>query len=135
MKAQGRAAPAQERAGRLDRSGLRDFLELRRAGSLSAAARRLGVDRSTVARRVAALEATLDLLLFERGPQGWTPNAAGEEPGLVRLRGPEPVPHEPWLLVHVYPRRAPRVRAVTEWVDELVARARPALEGAGVTRR
>lgn len=313
MKAQGRTAPAQERAGRLDWSGLRDFLELRRAGSLSAAARRLGVDRNTVARRVAALEATLGLLLFERGPQGWTPTAAGEElaglagrveedvlavarhadardravqgtvrlttamhlaawllapalpalrarhpgvlleiaadqrtfdltrreadlalrmgrprdaglvarrlspvaygfyagrgyprggrdevdlaaddflgfddslasapqerwlsrlapdrrvvfrcnstaalaaaaraglgvavlpryladaePGLVRLRGPEPVPHELWLLVHGDLRRAPRVRAVIEWVDDLVARARPALEGAGVTRR
>jgi len=310
QKAQGRAAPAQERAGRLDWSGLRDFLELCRTGSLSAAARRLGVDRNTVARRVAALEETLGLLLFERGPQGWTRTAAGEElaglagrveedvlavarhadardravegtvrlttamhlaawllspalpalrarhpgilleiaadqrtfdltrreadlalrmgrprdtglvarrlsavaygfyagrayqgagrgqevdlaadlflgfddtlanvpqerwlarlapdrrvvfrsnstaallaatrtglgvavlpryladadPALVRLRGPEPVDHELWLLVHGDLRRAPRVRAVIEWVDELVGRARPALEGRG----
>lgn len=308
-KAQGRAAPAQERAGRLDWSGLRDFLELCRAGSLSAAARRLGVDRNTVARRVAALEEALGLTLFERGPQGWARTAAGEElaglagrveedvlavsrhadardravqgtvrlttamhlaawllapalpalrarhpgillevaadqrtfdltrreadlalrmgrprdtglvarrlspvaygfyagrgyaragrgqvdfaadlflgfddtlaavpqerwlarlaperqvvfrcnstaallaaartglgvavlpryladaePGLARLDGPAPVDHELWLLVHGDLRRAPRVRAVIEWVDELVGRARPALEGRG----
>ncbi|MCM2334169.1 MAG: LysR family transcriptional regulator [Anaeromyxobacteraceae bacterium] len=308
-KAQGRAAPAQERAGRLDWSGLKDFLELCRTGSLSAAARRLGVDRNTVARRVAALEGTLGLTLFERGPQGWIRTAAGEElaglagrveedvlalarhadardravegtvrlttamhlaawllapalpalrarhpgilleiaadqrtfdltrreadlalrmgrprdsglvarrlspvaygfyagrgypragraavdlgadlflgfddtlasvpqerwltrlapgrhvvfrsnstaallaaaraglgvallpryladaePGLARLAGPEPVEHELWLLVHGDLRRAPRVRAVIEWVDELVARARPSLEGRG----
>lgn len=308
-KAQGSAAPAQERAGRLDWSGLQDFLELCRAGSLSAAARRLGVDRNTVARRVAALEGALGLTLFERGPQGWIRTAAGEElaglagrveedvlavsrhadardravegtvrlttathlaawllapalpalrarhpgilleiaadqrtfdltrreadlalrmgrprdtglvarrlspvaygfyagrayprggrgavdfgadhflgfddthasvpqerwlarvapdrrvvfrcnstaallaaartglgvavlpryladaePGLARLAGPEPVDHELWLLVHGDLRRAPRVRAVIEWVDELVARARPALEGRG----
>lgn len=307
-KAQARAAPAQERAGHLDWSGLKDFLELCRSGSLTAAARRLAVDRSTVARRVGALEETLGLLLFERGPQGWTPTAAGAElaglagrveedvlavarhadardrtvegtvrlttamhlatwllapalpalrarhpgvllevaadqrafdltrreadlalrmgrprdaglvarrlspvaygfyasrgyldgrsevdlagdlflgfddslasvpqerwlarlapdrkvvfrsnstaallaatrtglgvsvlpryladgdAGLVRLRGPEPVEHELWLLVHGDLRHAPRVRAVIEWVDELVARARPALEGRG----
>jgi DNA-binding transcriptional LysR family regulator len=306
-KAQGRAAPAQERAGQLDWSGLKDFLELCRSGSLSAASRRLGVDRNTVARRVAALEEALGLLLFERGPQGWTRTAAGEElaglasrveedvlavarhvdardravegtvrlttamhlatwllapalpalkarhpgilleiaadqrtfdltrreadlalrmgrprdsglvarrlspmaygfyagrgypgagrsevdfagdlflgfddslasvpqerwlsklaperrvvfrsnstatllaatrtglgvallpryiadaePGLVRLRGPDPVEHELWLLVHGDLRRAPRVRAVIDWLDDLVTRARPALEG------
>lgn len=306
-KAQARATPAQERAGHLDWSALRDFLELSRSGSLSAAARRLGVDRNTVARRVGALEASLGLLLFERGPQGWTRTAAGDElaglagrveedvlavarhadardstvvgsvrlttamhlaawllapalpalrarhpgilleiaadqrtfdltrreadlalrmgrprdvglvarklspvaygfyaaeaylgdrrpavdlgadhflgfddslasvpqerwlarlapdrrvvfrsnstaallavtrtglgvavlpcyladrePGLVRLDGPAPVDHELWLLVHGDLRRAPRVRAVIEWLDELVARARPALAG------
>jgi DNA-binding transcriptional LysR family regulator len=305
--AQARATPAYRRAGPLDWSGLQDFLELSRSGSLSAAARRLGVDRNTVARRVGALEAALGLVLFDRGPQGWIRTAAGDElaglagrveedvlalarhadahdravegtvrlttamhlaawllapalpalrarrpgilleivadqrtfdltrreadlalrmgrprdaglvarklsqvaygfyagpggeaarrgevdlaaddflgfddslasvpqerwlarlapdrqvvfrsnataalvaaaraglgvavlpcyladaaPGLVRLRGPVPVDHELWLLVHGDLRRAPRVRAVIEWVDELVARARPALEG------
>jgi DNA-binding transcriptional LysR family regulator len=77
-KAQPRAAPAQERAGRLEWGHLRFFLEMVRAGSLSRAAQRLGVDRNTVARRVAALEEELGLPLFERGPQGWTQTAAGE---------------------------------------------------------
>jgi DNA-binding transcriptional LysR family regulator len=71
-------APAQPRAG-LNWSDLRFFLELARTGSLSRAARRLAVDRNTVARRVAALETALGLTLFERGPQGWTRTAAGEE--------------------------------------------------------
>jgi len=62
--AQRSAAPAQERAGRLDWGNLRFFLELSRTGSLSRAAQRLGVDRNTVARRVAALEEELGLPLF-----------------------------------------------------------------------
>jgi len=78
-KAKRRAAPAQERTGRLEWGHLRYFLELARTGSLSQAARRIGVDRNTVARRVAALEEELGLSLFERGPQGWTRTAAGDE--------------------------------------------------------
>ncbi len=309
MKAQASAAPAQESAGRLDWGHLRFFLELVRTGSLSRAAQRLGVDRNTVARRVAALEEELGLSLFERGPQGWSRTSAGHDlaelasrveedvlalarhadardralcgtvrltttthlaatllvpalpalrerhpglvleiaadqrtfdltrreadlalrmgrprdaglvtrklsdvahglyaskayaagrrgpvdfatdlfvgfddsltstpqerwlarvgpdrrvvfrcnntaslqaaarlgvgvavlpcfvadpdPGLARLEGPEPVGHELWLLVHGDLRRTPRVRAVIEWVDKLVERARPALSGRG----
>jgi DNA-binding transcriptional LysR family regulator len=73
------AAPAHERAGKLDWGNLRFFLELARSGSLSRAAQRLSVDRNTVARRVAALEEELGLSLFERGPQGWTRTPAGDE--------------------------------------------------------
>ena len=51
------------------------------------------------------------------------------EPALRRLDGPEPAPHEIWLLVHGDLRRTPRVRAVIDWVDDLVERARPALLG------
>ncbi|HYG66847.1 MAG TPA: LysR family transcriptional regulator, partial [Anaeromyxobacteraceae bacterium] len=79
LNAQRSAAPAHERAGRVDWSNLRFFLELSRTGSLSRAAKALSVDRNTVARRVAALEEELGLALFERGPQGWTRTAAGEE--------------------------------------------------------
>ena len=79
VNAHASAVPAQERTGRLDWGDLRFFLELARTGSLSRAARRLGVDRNTVARRVAALEEDLGLSLFERGPQGWIRTAAGEE--------------------------------------------------------
>ncbi len=70
--------PGRGRAG-LDWGDLRFFLELSRCGSLSGAARRLRVDRNTVARRVASLEEALGLTLFERGPQGWTRTAAGDE--------------------------------------------------------
>jgi len=71
-------APVHERTG-LDWGNLRFFLELARTGSLSRAAQRLGVDRATVSRRIAALEQELGLELFERGPQGWTRTDAGRE--------------------------------------------------------
>ena len=48
---------------------LRCFLTLVKAGSLSEAARQLGVDHTTVARRVAALEASLGLKLIDRLPR------------------------------------------------------------------
>jgi DNA-binding transcriptional LysR family regulator len=90
MKAQPSAGPAQERAG-LDWGHLRFFLELARSGSLARAAQRLAVDRNTVARRVATLEAELGLPLFERGPQGWTRTAAGDELAALASRVEEDV--------------------------------------------
>ncbi|HET8539001.1 MAG TPA: LysR family transcriptional regulator [Anaeromyxobacter sp.] len=90
QKAQPSAAPAQGRAG-LDWGHLRFFLELARTGSLSRAARRLGVDRNTVARRVAALEEELGIALFERGPQGWTRTAAGDDLAALASRVEEDV--------------------------------------------
>ncbi len=58
---------------------LRVLLALTRSGSLSATARELGVDHSTVARRVGALEADLRVKLFDRLPRGYAPTAEGEE--------------------------------------------------------
>ena len=52
-----------------DWEDLRHFGTLAREGSLSAAARRLKVDHVTVARRVAALEASLSLKLVDRRPR------------------------------------------------------------------
>ena len=49
-----------------DWEDLRHFVVLAREGTLSAAARRLGVDHATVARRVAALEAETGLKLIDR---------------------------------------------------------------------
>jgi len=89
--AQRGAAPAQERAGRLDWGDLRFFLELERCGSLSRAARTLGVDRTTVARRVSALEAQLGLPLFDRGPQGWSCTGPGRELASMASRVEEDV--------------------------------------------
>lgn len=50
----------------LDWEDLRHFAALAEGGSLSAAARRLGVEHATVARRIAALERALDLKLVDR---------------------------------------------------------------------
>ena len=49
-----------------DWENLRHFAMLGREGTLSAAARALGVDHVTVARRVAALEAETGLKLVDR---------------------------------------------------------------------
>lgn len=146
MYAQASAAPAHERTGGLDWGNLRFFLELSRTGSLSRAAKALGVDRNTVARRVSALEEELGLALFERGPQGWSRTSAGDElaglatrveddvlalarhadardrtlTGSVRLTAPMHVTS--YLLVPALPRIHARHPAL---VLEIVADARP----------
>lgn len=58
---------------------VRYFLALTRTGSLSAAARLLAVEHSTVARRVESLERALGLRLFDRLPRGWQLTGEGEE--------------------------------------------------------
>ena len=56
---------------------LHAFLTVVREGNTVAAARRLGLDHSTVSRRLTALEAQLDTRLFDRSPRGLAPTAAG----------------------------------------------------------
>ena len=55
---------------------LRTFIEVARDGSLSGAARRLGLTQPTVGRHIDALEAALGLSLFTRSPRGLTPTPA-----------------------------------------------------------
>jgi DNA-binding transcriptional LysR family regulator len=57
---------------------VRYFLALARQGSLSATARLLAIEHSTVARRVSSLEQALGLKLFDRLPRGWTLTAEGQ---------------------------------------------------------
>lgn len=64
---------------RIQWEDVRYFLGVARDGSLSAAARRLGVEHSTVGRRVDALERTLGVRLFDRLPRGWRLTGEGEE--------------------------------------------------------
>jgi DNA-binding transcriptional LysR family regulator len=56
--------------GRLDWDNLKIFLQTARAGNLTAAARRLKIDQSTVSRRVASLEIAVGSAVFERHPGG-----------------------------------------------------------------
>jgi DNA-binding transcriptional LysR family regulator len=58
-------------------SDLRVALALAQGGSVAAAARALGVDATTVQRRLDALEAALGARLFERSRRGWQPSEAG----------------------------------------------------------
>lgn len=61
----------------LDWSDLRYALAIGQGGSLGAAARQLGVNHTTVLRRLDALEARLGARLFERARQGYLPTEAG----------------------------------------------------------
>jgi DNA-binding transcriptional LysR family regulator len=63
-----------QRAPRWDE--LRTFVEVSRDGSLSGAARRLGLTQPTVGRHIDALEAALGLTLFTRSPRGLAPTPA-----------------------------------------------------------
>jgi len=56
---------------------LKFVLAVGRCGGLSAAARELGVEHSTVSRRIAACEARLGVRLFDRLPSGFEPTPQG----------------------------------------------------------
>jgi DNA-binding transcriptional LysR family regulator len=58
---------------------LRVFLTLARGGTLTKAAKALGVSHPTVSRRVAALEKQIGARLFDRLPDRFVPTSAGEE--------------------------------------------------------
>lgn len=63
----------------VDWNDLRYVLALKREGSFAAAGRRLGLDPTTVARRLRAIERALGVRLFERGAEGeMRPTQAGE---------------------------------------------------------
>ncbi|MDR9876594.1 LysR family transcriptional regulator [Pseudomonas allii] len=53
----------------------RSFLGVLREGSLSGAARQLGITQPTVGRHIAALETALGVVLFTRSPSGLLPTA------------------------------------------------------------
>jgi DNA-binding transcriptional LysR family regulator len=57
---------------------LRVFLTLAREGTLTTAAKALGVSHPTVARRVASLEKQIGARLFDRLPDRFVPTSAGE---------------------------------------------------------
>ena len=59
-------------------SDLRSFLAVCDAGSASAAARQLKIDKTTVSRRVSALERALGVRLIVRRADGWRPTRAGD---------------------------------------------------------
>src|SRR5712691_4105451 len=63
----------------IDWDDVRYFLAVARGGSVRAAAERLGVNHSTVLRRIAQLEERLGVHMFEKLPSGYRLTAAGEE--------------------------------------------------------
>ena len=63
----------------IDWDDVRYFLAAARTGSVRAAAARLGVNHSTVLRRIAQLEEHLGARMFEKLPSGYRLTTAGEE--------------------------------------------------------
>jgi DNA-binding transcriptional LysR family regulator len=66
-----------ERNDMLDWDNLRIFLELTRSKGLVEAAKRLGIDHSTVSRRMRRFEEAVGTQLFERNNQGYSLTAEG----------------------------------------------------------
>ncbi|WP_322401639.1 LysR family transcriptional regulator [Massilia luteola] len=77
QKSIGRPEPSGDST--LDWDDIRYFVELARQGKLSATARVLRVEHSTVARRIGMLETRLGVRLFDRLPKHWVLTAEGEE--------------------------------------------------------
>ncbi len=72
------ADPIGNSVGDIDWNDLRNALAIARLGSLAAAARALGVDQTTVARRLRILESRVGTPLFERHNGRFAPTPAGE---------------------------------------------------------
>lgn len=70
----------------MDWDDLRFALAVARCGTLSGAAERLGVSHTTVSRRLRALEERVGVALFDVGPDGYSPTAAGEDLVAVAAR-------------------------------------------------
>ncbi|KAB1072324.1 LysR family transcriptional regulator [Methylobacterium planeticum] len=62
-----------------DWNDLRAFLAIARVGRLTIAAQRMGIDHSTLSRRLTALEAALGTRLFDRRPSGFSLTSDGEQ--------------------------------------------------------
>ena len=62
-----------------DWNDIKAFLAVARGGSTLAASKALGVNQTTVARRIEALESELALKLFERGQTGSRLTEAGRD--------------------------------------------------------
>ena len=70
---------AERKRTALDWEDVRFFVALARRGNLSAAARSLGVNHTTVSRRISALENDIGAVLFDRRPSGYLLTARGEK--------------------------------------------------------
>lgn len=62
----------------MDWDDVRVFLAIAKTGSVQGASRQLGVNPSTVTRRLAAFEERLRVRLFDRHPTGYTATSAGQ---------------------------------------------------------
>lgn len=108
-----------------DWTDLQFLVELARHGSLSAAARALGVTHATVARRIAALDASFGRPLFVRQSGRYVPTAIGAQIAALAVEMEEPALRVRRAMAGVMPEIAGPVRiTATDLVaPELVAPA------------
>jgi DNA-binding transcriptional LysR family regulator len=71
--------PEESLAAMFDWSDLYYFLEVHRTGKLASAGRRIGVDQTTVARRLQSLERAVGSKLFDATPKGYQLTASGRK--------------------------------------------------------
>ena len=96
---------------------LRILLAVHRSGTLSAAARELGVNQSTVSRRVARLTKVFNATLLEARSGRYALTSAG----LLAL-GSGPVVHrDVFLVIHRAMSRLRRIRAVCAFVEQALS--------------
>lgn len=125
------ASDPREFAQTMDWEDVRHFLAVARCGTLSGAARSLKVDHATVSRRLAALEAALDVRLVDRLPRSCRLTPIGEQVferaadmeaeanGIARLAmaahaplvGRVTISAPPVLVAHLLAQHLPRFRA------------------------
>ena len=101
----------------LDWETLRHALAVGNAGSIGGAARALGVNHTTVLRRLDALEQQLGTRLFERQRSGYQPTEAGlvllvRPPQTQQLDGRRVVPMAPAVQETVVRRLIDRIRSI-----------------------
>ena len=108
----------------MDWSSLRDFLALSELGSISAAARALGVSQPALSRRLQKLEEALDVELFVRSQRGMRLTAAGERVRALAQRMQDAAQHIPSAADLGHDRvsgvvriSAPEARLGTDWLQ------------------
>jgi len=111
---------------------LHTFLEVHRAGSITAAAARLGVSQPSVSERIARLEGELGTPLFTRSARGATPTPAGDALA-VRVAGPVDRLREVWVAPAPGPAETVRIGGASDVVASRVIPALAPLTGEGVS--
>ncbi|KAF2420387.1 LysR family transcriptional regulator [Microbacterium sp. B35-30] len=110
---------------------LHTFVEVHRAGSITAAAARLGLSQPSVSERIARLESELGMPLFTRSVRGVTPTPAGDALA-VRVASPVDRLREVWTAPAPGPVETVRVGGASDVVALRVVPALAPLASAGV---
>ncbi|MDQ7876995.1 LysR family transcriptional regulator [Microbacterium sp. QXD-8] len=110
---------------------LHTFVEVHRAGSITAAAARLGMSQPSVSERIARLESELGIALFTRSVRGVTPTPAGDALA-VRVAAPVDRLRAVWTAPAPGPVETVRVGGASDVVALRVIPALAPLTSSGV---